>query len=156
MDDFRHALWLWNDEDPEGPWEEMLAQWKEHPLNTATAPNDTLQHPLYVVRLQATGRIARLDLTVLSNSMHHLDINLQQQTFATTPPYSIQHDIDARNIDAPVQNELFDTEIESSSLQLFSPGRNDADRCLPACQFQHSALYRQAVVQPSGNCVPQR
>lgn len=159
VDDFRHALWLWNDEDPEGPWEEMLAQWKEHPLNTATTPNDTLQHPLYVVRLQATGHIARLDLTVLSNSLHHLDINLQQQTFATTPPYSIQHDIDARNIAAPVQNEThnslvqkmkvvpysYSPQAETMRIVAFLPASFNIQHYTAKLSFSH-----QAIVYPNG------
>lgn len=105
VDDFRNALWLWNEEAPGSPWKELRAQWKKHPLNTIL-PEDSLQHPLYVVRLQATGRIARLDFTVLSHSMHHLDINMQQETFATAPLPPLRNGHNSiRYIDAPIQNE---------------------------------------------------
>lgn len=159
VDDFRHALWLWNDEDPGSPWEEMLAQWEKHPLNAATTPNDTLQHPLYVVRLQATGHIAQLDLTVLSNSLHHLDINLQQQTFATIPPYSIQHDIDARNIDAPVQNETHNSLVQKLKVAPYSyspqAGTIQIVAFLPASfNIQHHtaklSFNHQTIVHPNG------
>ena len=163
-DDFREALWELNEDIPEGPWQEILAQWQEHPFNEMKTANDSLQHPLYVVRLQASGHISQLDLSILSNSQHLLNFDLQQQPFPAEPwAEVINRGSYQRTIPAPIQNETCESLTQKLKVVPYSyspqAGKMRVVAFLPpSFNVQHfTALLSfsdQAIVHPDGKVTP--
>lgn len=64
-EDFRHYLWYRN---MDMPYTSMGDKYRDLQKRYPSPQGDSHYHPLYVVRLEASGRIARLDVNVLSRS----------------------------------------------------------------------------------------